>query len=366
MSAGRFAALASAVLVLAAAALLPMLAAPDTAPPASARGSDSAGRRALFLLLAELGFEPELWGRPPGALPGGSAAERGLLWMPGAPAAFDPQAAPDDPLERSRAAGGGAWAHYRGFVSGGGTLVLVADGASEVFLDRALGLSGAATEPFEASAAPAFEGSFAAGAAGNAVELRGGGGELLARELPLGDGALVLVAGGDWLDNSGLGRAGALFAVRLVERAAERAGTPASRFPVRFDEWALRSRPREGSALALAFGPGRFASLHLALVLALLAWRALGAREFPRDPGTDESFAPILRARARAAYLARLGRHDALADLLRAGRAERAAGPGHRGGADAGWTEGPPSRKVTDLEGLVALDRELEGLERPG
>ena len=355
MSARRLPGLALLALVLAAATFLPMLGAPEAIHPASARSSEPTGRRALFLLLAELGLEPELWERPPGELAGDPA---GILWLPRSPLAFDPDAAEGDPLERSRARGPRAWRHYREFAAAGGALLLPATEASAGFLTRGLGLAEAGTEPFEADTV-AFEGSFTRRDTAAGVELLGSDGTLLARELPLGEGAVVLVAGGEWLDNAQLERlAPALALVRLVERYA---GSGTERAPVRFDEWALADRPRDGSALSLAFGPGRFPTWHLLALLALLAWAALGEREFPRDPEADAALAPLLRASAGAAFLARHGRYDALAAMLREGTAERLGGK--PGGPQAPWTEALASRKVGDLDGLVALDRDLRSLE---
>jgi hypothetical protein len=51
---------------------------PETGSVASAAAR---GRRALFLMLAELGFVPEAWKEPPGRLPRGQH----LLWLAGAP-----------------------------------------------------------------------------------------------------------------------------------------------------------------------------------------------------------------------------------------------------------------------------------------
>ena len=376
MSPGRLVSLAGLALLLTAVTLLSAVGEPSEPPAGSARSNAPGGRRAALLLLAELGFAPELWDRPPGELlaPSDSHAPPGLLWMPRVPRDFDPELAPDDPLEAARARGPGAWSRYRAFAEAGGVLLLPASEESAAFASAGLGLDPADAEPFELpSELDVSELDPAPLDAMRVLELTDGSGVTLARRIALGEGALVLLAEGDWADNAALGEHGhALLLVRLLERVGQGG-------PLYFDEGVFTAARGGDSALALAFGAGGRFTWHLLALLALAVWAAAWVREFPRDPEPLEALSPLARAEATAAWLARHGRFDALARMLRDGtlaalggetgeeRIERGAvaalAEGHgRAGEAERWIELLAARPVADREGLAALDRELRGL----
>ena len=376
MSLGRLTGLVAVGLLLAAITLLATLGQPPVAIGGSAHSAEDDGRLGLLLLFERLGFEPEVWERPPGELPASDARGPGTLWLWTSPRGYVPDVDEDDPLERARAAGSGAFVHYRSFVERGGRLVLHAGESTESFLERVLGLPPSGPDPgdegdAEARAEGQRDGTGEPNAGQGLVwiaaedgpwgELRSEG-RLIARRARLGEGDVVLTV--DEVHNrrlqSGEGERRALEAVRLV--AFE---PPAG--PLRFDEGALHDRLGSGSAAALAFGPGRVLTWHLAALALLIVWAAAWPREFPRDPQEPAALAPLSRARATADGLVRVGRFGTLSRLLRAGLpAEPAASGPPRLGRPPGSLEELRGRRVMDLESLVELDRALRELEPAG
>ena len=304
----------------------------------SVGSSDRDGRLAAFLLLDELGFEPEPWSAPPGELPSGPHQ----LWLADAPFSFEAadeasseEPVAEDPLEIARARGASGLARYREFMEQGGTLVLPATESVLAFLVEGLGLAADAIPELESDDAPARFGR-------DLTDARG-----LAKTLPVGAGGCRLIPPGDYLDNDELDEEGhALFLVRTVEL-----GDPDGR--LLFDEYALGLGAGESSA-SLAVSPrGLLLTLNLALVLLVVTWRSAWAREFPRDPEPLGRVSPLARARGLAAVMIRAERFDALADMLR-------AGDGRRGAPE------PPERlrhTPTTLDELAELDRELREAE---
>lgn len=152
--------------------------------PRSVRSAADDGRRAMFLLLEELGLAPEVWSSRPGLLP----REPALLWiartdedpkwkyesMFGDDADPEPDAdgEPDeepvvgaegpaepewDPLVAAREAGLSSRAHYRAFLERGGTIVLEVGPDTEWFVREELGIAavrGLGTEPVPSPPAP--------------------------------------------------------------------------------------------------------------------------------------------------------------------------------------------------------------------
>jgi len=321
---------------------------------------EPSGLRALFLLCESLGFPVEPWSQAPGHLAG-----RGDLLV----LAQLPAAPPDEPAvppgegddgaspHRSR-----ALAHYRRFVEEGGTLLVLGTGQGELdSLRGPLGLRGLEDLVVDEFMSPGLEAIFVGGervplrgqlefgqrlgalSVGMTVLARGGDGMPVAISCPSGAGRVVLVVFPiDWLENDALAEQGepALVFVRLLEGLA-----PFER--VLFDEYALggwRPVPLE----ALAFSPLlAAASAHLLLLLLVLGWRSAWSGPFPRDPESTLAASPLARARGFGRTLARAGRWDLLASLLRRGMLRR-------WGADAGRARsGEP-----DLEArLAALAR---------
>lgn len=366
--------LALIALVIVGQALLPDVSDRDGGSTSSAR---SAGRRALLLVFGELGFEPEVWARPPGALPRG----RHLLWMATAPTWTE--AAPDEPppdvtdtppaepdpktarearKKRARAAdpdparrtrhGLHAPRHYLRFVESGGTLVLPWTTHTRHFLADALAIEGIETFTVAEHASAELATRRVRLASGAELDVRwpqgaslpdelcdslaqplwftadslaGAHADVLAATITIGDGRVVLLASDAFVSNGELGalQDGEL-AVRLVEEqgAIER---------VLFDEYALGEWQPE-SALELAFSPGLAPTTwHVFLLLALFVWMHAWVRAFPRDPEALGQLSPLSRAQAQANVLERARRHSVLAGFARRAaltRLQKAAGLG--------------------------------------
>lgn len=327
------------VLVLALSQLLPK--GGEDRRPGSVASNEPRGRRALFLVLQELGFAPEAWKRNPGALPAGEH----VLWTSDAPG----ELASDEPSPRRRDLDPGvfdvhAHEHYRRFVEGGGTLIVpwrartLAFLVDELEVEELAGFEAPEEAPSgerRARAVTIEDGSeiavewpddarlpdalaFAVASASWTSSRDDGGRDLLAALVPLGGGRIVLLADDSFADNERLGRAShGELAVRLVESA--RAGR------VLFDEYALGSWEPE-SALAVAFSEALApVSWHTLLLLALFVWMHAWARTFPRDPRALEQLSPLSRARAQANVLERAGRFGQLASFLRRGELKRLA-----------------------------------------
>jgi hypothetical protein len=352
-------------------ALASQFLAPDSAgEQGSAVSSQPHGRRALLLLLGELGFQAQAWSDPPGALPRREA----LLWLaraPEHPTTEKPEAKPS-PVDQ----GVRALTHYRRFVEEGGTLLLPQGDFSRSFLIDTLDFADCADVHASRVAKPGVrrihdddgeeleidvkEGGVLVlpDAGSRARVLWRGGDDVLAIAVPAGKGRVVLLGDDSFLANELIGeRDHALFAVRLAEALA-----PGKQ--ILFDEYALGlERPR--TTVAILASPSLFlATLHLLLLLALLVLRSGWVREFPRDPAPFESASPLLRARTLGALLARAGRFDVLARILREGVARRLDRRSATVAARVRAAHPAACANADDLErwneALVAMEREAD------
>jgi hypothetical protein len=317
----------------------------ELAPSESDRGTGSVhssapdGRRALFLLLGDLGFAPEAWSDAPGELPRGSH----VLWLAKTPSSAMPG------LHVKRRAGGkdadasteveriGAHAleGYQRFVENGGTLVMEAGDDTTAFLADELGFDACrdlaldaarntGTRALRTLQGETFRIDVDSIAMFQPLDPNGDATELLtatsdtveqpfAVSVPIGAGSVVLLASDRFVGNEHIGKFDhAAIAVRLVEEL---------RYEGRllFDEYELGAW-RPASAIALVLSPKLvLASLHVTLLLALFVWFQAFARAFPRDPEPHELYAPLLRARAQAGLLVAADRPALLASILRRG-----------------------------------------------
>ena len=336
--------LATGVLVLLflAGVVLSMLGSPSEPVKGSAASSEAGGRRALLLVLEELGLRAEAWRGAPSRLPRGET----LLWMASAPLSFEPEE--DEEQLRTLPEGGGeldprAPGHVGDFVRAGGVLVLPASRKALTWLREDAGLpvppwfrQELPQEPVEVELAGGERLSFVASSVGAVAREEGEptdeaapvttwsplailpDGGLLAGAFDLGEGRVVLLADDSFLDNDRLGLEDhGLLAVRLVELLA-----PSGR--VLLDEFAL-GRWLPTSRTELLASPGiREVALHLVILALLLAWLFGWVREFPRDPVLPP-LDPRQRAQARAALLERAGAYDLLGRELRTGVLRRLA-----------------------------------------
>ena len=412
MSARRILAVVGLVLLMGTLVALSAITPPE-APPGSARSAEPSGLLALYLLLEELGFRPEVHEGSIGELVEGAeaAAEAGapvgLLLLPRVPVGFEAGVDPADPLVRARAGSEDAWRSYRTFAERGGVLLLSRKGGGEEFLTAGLGfedpcagmptMSGSFqwTPPLAVRSAPARQPGAEPGGGRGCDELVDAEQAVLARRYSVGRGAVVVSAApARHLRNGHIDEEGsAVFQLRLVQFVLGEHDAPVDRagVPIRFAEFALRSSHAGGSAASIAFGAGRLFTWHLLAFAAVLVWWLAWSREFPRDPEPHDTLAPLLRASATAGLFARRGQLGALADWLRAGafaalgglRGRRQAGEaprdrrrpspqeaaalarrhGDAARAEA-WVELLVTRPVEGLEELVQLDRELRELER--
>jgi hypothetical protein len=356
----------------------------------SAASAEPEGRRALLLLLRDLGIRAEAWSGSPGALP----REGALLWLARSPLQRSEEPEPAEkkgnPADESREAkparapspaalGLRSSAHYRRFVEEGGTLVLRQSDEARKFLVDEMGLSACADVHASRVAKAGLrhlgnsrgevldievrEGGvlLAPDTGSTAYALWWGGTEsaagedVLAMVVPEGSGQVVLLGDDAFLANGRIGeRDHALFAVRLVEEFA-RSGR------VLLDEYALGLwHPR--TAMSLLASPSLFlASLHLPVLLLLFLWRSAWVREFPRDPPALEAVSPLVRARSLAALLSRAGRFDLLARPLREETLRRLE---RRSRTSAARVRAVPEATCRSTADLERLHESLRAVER--
>ena len=364
-------------------ALVPLfLGSASDAVTGSVASTGEHGRRALFLVLGELGFSPEAWSEPPGRLPHGAQ----LLWLAAAPREWserqpkqrspfgsgershdserkttrdsreervrpDANEKRDEPAPSSEERASAnevpaalrmhALSYYRRFVEDGGELILRYDERAQQFLCDELGL-----EDFRDLL---LDKSSPAGVrrvrieSGEELDVDWPKGACLLRPNPNGpieplwtaansDGGSeeilavsARVGGGEIVL---LGDDGFLDNARLREhdhallavRLAEEANRGAR---LLFDEYALGLwQPQTAGGLAAS--PQLFLiTAHLVLLALFFTWAAAWTRTFPRDPPALARVSPLARARARAALLERAGRYDRLAAMLREGSLRR-------------------------------------------
>jgi hypothetical protein len=309
----------------------------------SVRSSLGDGRRALFLLLEELGFEPQAWRQAPISLPAGEH----LLWMSNPPLRLDvvedEEAAREvgTILEDPRHPAG-----YGEFVRGGGTLVIPGSEEGLLWLREECGLAVPDWEPCEwgsgslmveldsgevlglqleedGAQAQAFEGladwdSEEHDLAGWHDLATGTDGHPFAAWVSLGHGRVVLLADDGFMGNETVGEANnGLFTVRLLE-ALERGGD------LMFDEYSL-GLWLPTSKVELLLLPGVFEiTYHLLLALLVFVLLQAWVREFPRDP-VHAALDPRLRVASHSRLLERAKRHDILGHELRLGGLRRIA-----------------------------------------
>lgn len=291
----------------------------------------SGGRRAVFLLLEELGFAPRAWHRAPLAL----AGDDQVLWISQPPGSElrserDDQATLEDPtLADPRH----PW-NYGLFVREGGTLVVptsdsmlewlrdVADldvppwhGLSDEDEVQQLVLDTGETIDVELDLRAGDE-------QGDPADwhdlVTDPDGEAFAAWCELGEGRVVLLASDGFLSNEGVQRAqNSVLVVRLVQ-SLDRGGE------LLFDEYAL-GYWRPLSTFGLLATPGlREVTWHLILLVLCVLVFSSWTREFPRDPD-PVAMNPRLRAKAGARLLERTRRYDLLARELRLGILRRLA-----------------------------------------
>jgi hypothetical protein len=302
---------------------------PRNETPHSVDNAGPHGWHAAFVLLQELGLSPRAWEQPPGLLPSG----RQLVWLPCVPidpredeevvdASSEPRAQPDA-LDLAREVSRRSPRHLRGFLEQGGLLAAALSPEMLEFLRADVGLhelEGAELEELDpapgrvrlpsgeqlelelesASRLTGLDGSVERNVLASTLRA-----ETVAIELPVGRGALVLLASDAILDNSALRSVDqALFLVRLLEALAPQS--------VLFDEHALGLWSEAGT-LDLALSPRlRLLTLHLVITALLAAWSLSFAREFPRDPEPLLATAPLERARGISSLALRAGRPGVL------------------------------------------------------
>lgn len=366
---------------------------PEEALAGSVESNQQNGRRALLLLLRESGFDAEPWREAPARL----EREQALLWLPRVPPRHGPLTAdadvppkhrdpdepkaPEDPAparkESPSPASAGAFglAHYRAFVESGGTLVLAADDAARTFLAEDLGIPESSL--VEREKEPTILARTFRDEDGAPVELEivpghllrppapdsparviaavsEGDAGILAVEIPAGRGRVVLLGDDSFLGNGYIGEHDhAWFAVRLAEAFA-----PGRR--VLFDEYALGTWHPGSPASILASAKLFLASLHALLLIALVVLRAAWVREFARDPSSEATASPLLRARALSGLLVRARRFDLLSKFLLEGIGRLAERRSPDLAHDLERRAATPARSAEELERLAAEIRALE------
>jgi hypothetical protein len=325
----------------------------------SVRSTEEDGRRALYLLFEELGYQVAGWNQAPGYLPRGSD----VLYLPDTPET------PPGYASRPGASRLRDPRHYLRFVEEGGTLITPVDGDAhfeflaeelglgpvrELVLDRSGGDDDRVThvtlvsgERLKLEWKPSA--TFQALSVTSPVELLAmdDEGRGLALRLAVGRGSVVLLAPADeWLNNDQIENGDhALFIVRLIEECA-------SSGRILFDEYVLGGWVPD-SPIALAFGPASFAfSLHLILWGLLALWMVVWARPFPRDPQPLSQVSALVRAQGFAGMIANAKRWNLLARMLKAGVLRRLSARAGRAGADGDAPlelDGDEVKRVLDL-----------------
>jgi len=395
------------------------------APDGSVDSAEPDGRKALLLLLREIGFDAEAWREAPERL----ASERGILWLPCVPPRSGPVSARESgPTKNDRAketkgpsgekeskdspgeegtegdradelpsparAGAFGLAHYAEFVRSGGVLVIAAGKETRTFLAEDLGVPASEIPPVAESADAGVRTftdesgetfSIDVGKAGVFVpELPGfparpivwargddgRGEEVLAAGIPLGAGQVVLLGDDAFLANLKLGAhdhaylaahlADALSSVASSAPSSPASSSPASDRRVLFDEYALGTWQPETPVAILASPRFFLASLHALLLLGLVVLRAAWSREFPRDPLTQRTTSPLLRARALGGLLVRAGRFDVLSRFLLEGAARGLERRDPAGARALRERAARPAGSARELEGLASEVRAIE------
>ena len=290
-------------------------------------------------------------------------------------------------------AGAFGLAHYADFVRSGGVLVVAAGKETRTFLVEDLGIPASAIPPL-AESADAGVRTFTDGSEELSIDVRkagvfvsrlpgfparpvvwaragdGRGEDVLAAEIPLGAGRIVLLGDDGFLANEKIGEHDhALLAARLADALAPASGpssSPASATStggdrrVLFDEYALGTWQPETPVAILASPRFFLATLHALLLLGLVVLRAAWAREFPRDPLTQRTTSPLLRARALGGLLARAGRFDVLSRFLLEGAARGVERRDPRAARTLRERAARPAGSARELEGLASEVRAIE------
>lgn len=373
----------------------------STAPEGSVDSAEPEGRKALLLLLQQLGFDAEAWREAPEQL----AQERAMLWLPCVPPRSGPVEASDrsvpgkskdekpeegeKPSSSPARVGAFGLAHYGEFVRSGGVLVIAAGHETKRFLVEDLEIPSSAipqvadyvedgVEQFEDPSGDRLSidvkksGVLVPEPPGSAArpivqvqseELRRM--DVLAAEIPLGAGRVVLLGDDTFLANKRIGEYDhALFAVHLVRALAPSSGSspPWSDQGKRvlFDEYALGTW-QPGTPAAILASPRLFlASLHALLLLGLAVLGAAWAREFPRDPMTQRTTSPLLRARALGGLLVRAKRFDVLSRFLLEGAARGLERRDPKAANALRERSARPAGSARELEGLADEVRAIE------
>jgi hypothetical protein len=398
-------AVAALVLLVVLAIAAKLLQPESAAPEGSVDSAEPSGRKALLLLLRGVGFDAEAWRDAPAVLP----REHALLWLPCVPPRSGPvdvtRASPDrkksqkepekepkkeksekepppDVVSSPARTGAFGLAHYGEFVRAGGVLVVAAGQETKRFLVEDLGIPVSAIPP-AAEDAPAgvraFEdasggrlavdvrknGVLAPGSAGSVSrsivrthDREGYDEDILAAAIPLGTGKVVLLGDDAFLANEKIGQNDhALFAVDLARALAP---SSAKGPRVLFDEYALGTW-QPGTAVAMLASPRLFlATIHALVLLGLVVLAAAWARDFPRDPLTQRTTSPLLRARGLGGLLVRAKRFDVLSKFLLEGAARGLDRRDPKAASALRERAATPARSAIDLQALAAEVRAIE------
>jgi len=390
--------------------------------PRSALSREETGRLFAYRLLQALDFPVRIWSEAPGELPRG----RALVWLPETPPEtpeylqriWDRER--EDPAEPAPQAAGAAVEpervrptrssgrerdprHYRRFVEEGGVLLSgIADGRRD-FLEGVLGIEAVARleavlapdgagdergrrrttvaafggEPFRIL--PAYRSPWrdfgASSVASESVEWIEDPDRIatpliadpdeprraVAWRVPVGRGEVVVLTQDELFANHAItDDDNGLYLVRLFEAIG-----PVDE--ILFDEYALGARVHP-TRLELALAPGRAPiTLHLVLALLLWLWWLAATRAFPREPSETAGVSPVARAEAFGATLARLGRFDALGEMLRRGVLARFPGARRVRPAAGEAPEAEPDDALdveAALSSVAHLARDADELER--